>query len=137
MGVNHAGMFVYPMAHWFSCHWEGFEHWRAIRKFHVTHGGTEKYPDQYTTHCKQGGLADVVWPLSGRLARLGGLSAIFCGLAMGYAPVYLAGMPMDGGGHFYPSEPGPVYDFGHEELQNVWRRIPQAFRDKVVNLHDR
>jgi hypothetical protein len=135
MGVNHAGMFVYPMAHWFSCHWEGFAAWGHVRHFHVTHGGTADYADTYTTHCKQGGTADVVWPLSGRFARLGGLSAIFVGLAMGYAPVYLAGMPMDGGGHFYPSEPGPVYDFGQDELKNTWDRVPQVFRDKVRNLH--
>lgn len=103
MAVNWAGcLFPRPFEHWASLHPDHLVHMLALRRLdHPSHG-------HIWTHT-QNAYAGI--ELSWRLAldpACSGFFAALVGLALGYAPVILAGCPEDLGGHFYdpPGEPG-------------------------------
>lgn len=73
------------------------------------------------------------WPAHGTSA----LNAVFTGLAMGYAPIYLAGIPLDDSGHYF-SAPRLKSNFTEDTHIKHWRRaIRNVFQDRVIVLSGR
>ena len=111
MAVNHAGIFLPRMDHWFSCHSTIFPRWKDAREVcspsrvwwdECTEPHSIRDEEKFITHGKQGGQADVLWPINGRYGMISGSSAAIVALTLGYDDVLLVGMPEDSGGHFYP-----------------------------------
>jgi hypothetical protein len=79
---------------------------------------------------------DFVWALEG-WPPCSGLFGAVVALAMGYAPVILAGCPEDDGGHFYdpPGESGDYLSGGNAAAW-LWHR-EQVFAGRVKSLSGR
>jgi len=77
-----------------------------------------------------------VWDLEGQ-PPCSGLFGAAVGLAMGYAPVILAGVPEDDHGHLYdpPGSPG-TYVGGGNEQSWLWHR-DNVFAGRVTSLSGR
>jgi hypothetical protein len=137
MGVNYAGLLSpFPLDHWCTQHtgyvtsfWDIRSAWR----------GFDGKTDDYLFHSHvEGPHIDVVWDshqLTGGTSAWGG--AVYATL-MGYDPIVLAGIPLDGGGHFYDPPYGPkdqAHEVTQEHLRMVWQWAQDnIFRGKVKSM---
>lgn len=133
MGVKEVGMTLFPMHHWFSGHCEFWDVWEEVRRIQARNLRAETEAIEPVLHCKQGGDR-LPWPINGAWGQDTGLSATILGVLLGYDRVILAGMPADGGGHFYPW----TIRRPHEHVQAygpAWTRLrDEFFEGKVTSL---
>jgi hypothetical protein len=133
IGVKEVGMTLFPMHHWFSCHNEFWDGWWRVRVQMAQNLRAEVADIKPVLHCKQGG-DQVCWPIDGSWGQDSGLSAAILAVLLGYDSVVLAGMPADGGGHYYPWK----YRQAEEHVQAylpAWKRLrDEFFEGKVKSL---
>ena len=100
MAVNDIGQHYHgTIRHWCSLHPEYFSGWMAYRMGH--NYGNRGYVHTHTARGRKGEEhCDFRWPILD-IGGSSGLFAVFVALFMGYAPLVLAGMPMDGQGHYF------------------------------------
>lgn len=117
MAVNYMGIFYDRTPDHWSCAEAGqISHWQVIRRnghlipFHST--------------AKAPGVSHV-WPIA-PLRGTSGLFATVVTVLMGYAPVILCGMPLDGRGHFY--------DRGDTTTANLAPAVRQAWERLLPHL---
>jgi len=86
----------YPgkVTHFYSNDHRWISNWlKARRELH-----TRKYGNITNVHsCNTGARYNWPWPGHGS----SGLNAVYCGIAMGYAPIVLTGIPLDDSGHYF------------------------------------
>lgn len=123
MAVNDIGQYLHGMLHhWFTLHPEYMPGWLTFRMGHLYGEGTRP-----TTHSHKGAPEiDRIWP-GAVVGGTSGLAAPLVGLMIGYAPILLAGMPMDASGHFF--DPPGEADHGLTEwhVQEAWRAAQRDF----------
>jgi hypothetical protein len=139
MAINMAGVFL-PRApqHWASLHGEKFQWW--IPLMHAdgvawNERGFSAGPVMETHSYRRYPGVKHVWPDSIMPPTDGGsgLAGIRAGLAMGYAPLILAGMPIDDTGHFY-DPPGRALAT-HGMFLAVFRQAAKhEFRGRVRSM---
>ena len=124
---------MFPCHHWFSCHNEFWPGWLAVRDQQARNLRSEVADIKPVLHCTQGGN-QLPWPINGALGQDSGLSAAILAVLLGYDRIILAGMPADGGGHYYPW----MYRRANEHVQAylpAWARLyNEFFEGKVRSL---
>lgn len=130
LAVNDIGATLHePIAHWVSLHPEYFPGWRTYRERHG-------YPRGWTCHApKMRDGVDVAWPLEMR-GGSSGLFAVHIALLMGYDEIVLAGVPMDGSGHYFDPPWVNQSDFGRPEEMS-WEQAMSHFAGRVRSLSGR
>lgn len=130
MGINLAFLCVRrPVQHLASMHENLVRFWMGLYRQHSE--------DHVHTHSHRHFEAvDMVWDLEGQ-PPCSGLFGAVAGLAMGYDPVWLCGVPEDNGGHFYdpPGVPGN-YLTGTNEDSWRWHR-EHVFAGRVKSFSGR
>lgn len=150
--VNDMGIY-YPeeIEHWYSSHADALAGYSGLRCARVAKGqGRRSICAAPVTHSlavsKSSADADCVWPWPGH--GTSGLNAIYTALALGYDPVYVAGLPMDNTGHFNDGPPDHWLEqrtekrkwsvYGDRKHFNPWlRAMKEVFDDKVTFLSGR
>lgn len=122
MACNMAGVFL-PMRikHWASCHHDYFGPAVPMAKWFRR----DIQADRPQTHAPEPGeCVDVAWG-SVRPHDYTGYFATRIGVELGYDRIILAGVPMDGSGHFYDryDNGGDPYNF---PMNDVWQALPAA-----------
>ena len=131
MAVKEVGMTLFPCGHWFSCHQDETVGWEAVRETMATQVLIDRTPP--VMHGKQGGRW-LPWPISGEWGFDSGQSAAIVGCLLGYDEIWLAGMPCDGGGHYYPWKTG-VDDEPLDGRLSFWVKLrDKFFQGKVKSL---
>lgn len=89
------------------------------------------HPGVILQHTCQKGLGKhIVWPWPGH--GTSGLNAVYTGLALGYDQIILAGIPMDGSGHYFDP---PWKDTNYQPSGKYWKMAAQkVFDGKVKSL---
>lgn len=133
MAVNLTGAF-YDRAihHWASLHSDRYA--SMIERYARQRGMRPEQVPPIHDH-KPGRLARYVWGID----NLGGSSGLFAAtiaLCMGYAPIVLAGAPMDDSGHFY-DPPWAVTTFERDYVDAAWQRALPALRGRVFSMSGR
>jgi hypothetical protein len=120
MGINFSGLF-YPgrLDHWASLHPNIiFEHAIPLKQLFT--------PQNRSTHIYRHrpswvqGPADCVWDIDDARTGSSGLFAVLISLVMGYEKIVLAGIPMDGSGHFYGPSGGHGVGMQHHTMLKYW-----------------
>ena len=83
-------------------------------------------------------MVAVKWSINGRFGMLGGPTAAIIAVALGYAPVILAGLPAEDTGHFFPDEISvgwdERWDHGQKHILDAWQRIADWAPGKIKSL---
>ena len=127
IGAHHAGV----IRHWVSLHPEYFPGWRFYRDRHCLGEG-----QPYECHAsRDADGVDRVWRLN--TGGSSGLLACMVGLMLGYEHIVLAGVPMDGGPHYF-DPPTAKTDLGSATLEAEWLWArDQLFAGRVKSLSGR
>lgn len=132
MAINDIGQYLHGLLHhWVTLHPEYMPGWLAFRMGHLYGEGVRP-----TTHSyKAGEGIDRVWP-GAIVGGAGGLAAAMIGLMLGHEPCILAGIPMDGSGHFFdPPDSDSTHDLTQWNTQQAWRDYNlQFFGGRVKSL---
>lgn len=131
-------------------HWKGRVHhgcsmhpeepglWRMLRPYYqgeeshvLTHG--------YRLHNKPGiPECDVLWDIPAGKGGTSSLLAVMVGLALGYTKIILAGVPLDGNGHFYDPAQMKIKVFTSDFLESEWKQAARNhFKGRVRSLSGR
>ncbi len=130
LAVNLAALCVRrTVLHLASLHADLLRHFLAIRR--------HQQPGHIHTHAvRLDADVESLWDFEGQ-PPCSGLFGALVGLAMGYAPVILAGVPEDDGGHFY-DPPGSAGDYvtGGNDQSWLWHR-DNVFAGRVRSFSGR
>lgn len=116
MAVNYAGIFLHKPLHWVSVHAEDFQWMLPLRMTKVV-APQGLLCERIETHSYRSCVGVLhVWPklIMNPSNGSSSICAVRVALAMGYERAILAGVPLDGTGHFY------------DPPQNLW---PQRLDD--------
>lgn len=81
---------------------------------------------------------DFIWVIEGGRGGSSGLFAAMVGLALGYERIILAGIPMDGTGHFFDPPGKVVNQFLGTNIKEEWdNAIAKYFKGRVKSLSGR
>lgn len=129
MAINFAGLFLpRRLNHWVSLHGVLFDSLRGGRAYMQRH--LDKRAPPYITHAlNPRTTVDHVW--RDTIGQDSGLYGVRIALMLGYEEVLLAGMPVDGTGHFY--EDPRVAHIGFESRPQ-WERFAKVFAGRVRSL---
>lgn len=130
MAVNDVGMHVHQfIRHWVTLHEDYMAGWHAYRYGHNYGNRGHVY-----THGKKPNPAiQFVWDLPAR-GGSSGLFACYAALLMGYDRIVLAGVPMDGSGHFFDPPWVNQSQFGRaDRIEWEWAR-ENVFANRVRSL---
>lgn len=123
LACNDAGMHWHgPLHHWVTLHPEYMPGWIKFRMGHLY--GEDKRPITYS-HIG-GPEIDRLWPQAS-IAGSSGLMACLGGLMLGYAPILLCGVPMDGSGHFFDPPWVEHHDFLQDHMRMAWTEYRRDF----------
>lgn len=122
--------------HGVSMHPEEPNLWRALRPYyqgepsHVTTHGYRKHGKIGLSEC------DVVWgTIEGAGGGTSGILAVMVGLALGYDEIVLAGVPLDGDGHFYDPPALKLNTFNSDFVKMEWVNTSNNyFQGRVKSL---
>lgn len=133
MAVNDVGMHLHDrVRHWVTLHAEYAPGWMAFRKGHLY--GSGDTPMWHGHKAKPG--IDVVWEMD-QIGGTSGLFACFVALLLGYEEIVLAGVPMNGAGHYFdPPWYGSSFDDRSTELVWKWAAM-NVFEGRVTSLSGR
>ena len=129
MAVNWAGL-LYPMnkRHWVSLHPEEIPHYLGLDKTN------RLQKDHIFTHSTRD--AEVVWDFDD--PEIGnGTSSLFAtlvALALGYTPVVLAGVPLDGTGNLYHPPDYLINSWADGSSHDKWLEYRPLFVNRVFSL---
>jgi len=89
------------------------------------------FPHAILQHtCQKGKGNQIVWPWPGH--GTSGLNAVYTGLALGYDEIILAGIPMDGSGHYFDP---PWKETNYIPMGRYWKMAAEkVFDGKVKSL---
>lgn len=130
MAVNDVGQHLHDrVRHWVTLHAEYAPGWMAFRRGHLY--GSGDIPMWHGHKAKPG--IDVVWEMA-QLGGTSGLFAVFIGLLLGYDEIVLAGIPMNGAGHYFdPHWYGSNFDDKATKLVWEWSKT-NVFEGRVTSL---
>lgn len=121
--------------HGVSLHSEEPNLWRALRPFYqcetshvVTHSWKNHEKPWPYSEC------DYTWDLELSKGGSSGLLAVMIGLALGYDRIILAGVPMDGSGHFYDPQDVITRQFTGSNIKLEWHWATKYFQGRVKSL---
>ena len=131
LAVNHAILHARcKIRHIASLHEDALPHWAWFRK---TWGEGHLHSHSH----KEGPGVENVWRGLEGAPPCSGLFGAVVGLAMGYAPITLAGVPEDNEGHFY-DPPGSPGDYLTSDNRQAWFWFrDNVFRGRVRSLSGR
>lgn len=121
--------------HGVSMHPEEPPLWRALRPYYKGESSWV-HCHSYQKHGKPGLVEnDYIWgTLEGGMGGTSGILAPLIGLALGYDEIILAGVPLDGGGHFY-DKPGTTLNiFNSQHIKYEWEKAKPYFAGRVTSL---
>jgi hypothetical protein len=130
LAVNLAALCVRrPVLHLASLHGDLVRHFLGLRR--------QLQPGHIHTHSlRLDAEVESAWDFEGQ-PPCSGLFGALIGLALGHAPVILAGCPEDDGGHFYdPIGSSGDYLTGGNEQSWIWHR-DNVFAGRVQSLSGR
>jgi len=149
MAVNEAiEHYPHPVDHAVSLHPEYLGHWMHFRQ-RAWQGSrpitmhSNKDHDLIAASLLYAPHDDVrrlqVWDVRGVGAYTSGLFAVLVALMLGYDRIVLAGMPVDGSGHYYDAPDAPdIEDYGSDHHEQVWIEArDQVFEGRVTSLSGR
>lgn len=131
MACNDAGQYWHgPLQHWVTLHPEYMAGWV---KFRLGHGyGEGRKPVTYS-HIGGAGI-DRLFPQCA-IAGSSGAMAALGGLMLGYDPVILCGVPMDGSAHFFDPPWVQHHDFIQDHMRMAWADWNRDFfQGRVVSM---
>jgi len=122
--------------HGVSMHPEEPNLWRALRPYyqceesHVTTHGYRKHDKAGLSEC------DYVWGnIDGAMGGTSSILAVIVGLALGYDEIILAGVPLDGDGHFYDPPGKTLNMFNSDFIKMEWTNTEHNyFQGRVKSL---
>jgi hypothetical protein len=133
IAVNDIAMhYAGRLDHLVTLHPEYVDAWLCIREGHCLGEGARP-----RVHSHRGApRVDDVWP-GAIVGGTSGLAAAYVALMLGYAPVILAGVPMDGSGHYFdpPYRGTPELTEGH--VDETWAQALDIFAGRVTSLSGR
>lgn len=132
MCVNDVGMhYDRRVDHWTTLHPEWMAGWMSYRMSHVASGKPKPTVHSDKVH----GAVDVTWKLQ-TSGGTSGLLAAFVGLLVGYAPIFLAGVPMDQSGHYFdPPWRSSTGDLDRTATRSVWEwAAAEVFDERVFSM---
>jgi hypothetical protein len=134
MAVNDIGAFCHDrVTHWVTLHPEFMAGWLEYRRRHCYGEGSKPFVHTFRAHA----TADAVWPLEAAAGGTSGLFAAFVGLLLGYERIVLAGIPMDGGPHFF-DPPWQVTETAARHIVLQWDQArDDFFEGRVKSLSGR
>lgn len=99
--------------------------WSQLRRFYqceASHVVTHSYriPEAFKA-------CDYIWDIEGAYAGTSSLLAVMVGLALGYNKIVLAGVPLDGAGHFYDPPQTETRQFTSSSVQSEWIKAAQLW----------
>ena len=132
MCVNDIGMhWPMPFQHWYSNDWRMLPKWVEARRPRYV----MEYDESFVTHsCNEGATIHWPWPGHGSSS----LNAVYTGLALGYEPITLCGVPLDDSGHYfdppYETSPHAKTNFHREGTLKPWRQFAPYVKGKVFSM---
>jgi len=126
MALNYAGLFLpIRVDHWVSVHHDFFGPALRMWDWHKR----DIQPKRPQTHASEAGEGvDHVWDF--RPHDYTGYFATKIALEIGYESIILAGVPMDGSGHFYDKLDNGKSPY-HFPMNAVWNALP---KDKIRSM---
>lgn len=124
--------------HGISLHPEEPNLWRALRYYYQCEG-SHVVTHSYRKHGKECPLTecDIIWDIELSKGGSSGLFAVMVGLGLGYDRIILAGVPMDGGGHFYDPVATNTPQFTGQNIDLEWKWAGKYFNGRVRSLSGR
>lgn len=131
MAINDIGAHYHgKVRHWCSLHPEHF--FPGFLKYRLGHNYGER-AHVHTHSCKAGDGVEVVWPMPSP-GGSSGLYGVFVGLLLGYGEIVVAGMPMDGQGHYFDPPWVEYSQFGRPDML-VWQWAKEnVFQGRVTSM---
>lgn len=126
--VNDIGQhYMGHIDHWCTLHPEFMGGWLHFRQTHVMSGGQSPM-----THSdKHSHNIDTWWQLN-TMEGTSGLLGVFVALLMGYDPVIVAGIPMDGTGHYFDPPGYCQTEFAQRHIRQPWENAARDIFDGRV-----
>lgn len=134
MAINMAGVFLPKIPrHWVSLHAELFQWMAPLRAGELVWAGDSvRVGNGCETHSiRSAPGVRHVWPFDTRGSS--GMLAARIAVALGYASVILAGIPLDESRHFYDAPDAPRLNYAHRYL-DPWRIEAQGWGGKVRSM---
>jgi len=129
MAVNDIGMHIpFHVKHWYSNDIDMLPKWRAARR--PRFGSEETKNDGILLHsCVGFNGINWGWAAGGTSA----LGAVMTGIALGYEKIYLCGVPLDDGPHYFDPPWGKT-NFSRSAGLRQWKSRWPYFEGKVVPM---
>ena len=120
--------------HGVSLHAEEPQLWRALRSaYECDQARVETHAYRWARPGHE--QPDNIWNIEGAGAGTSGLFAVMVALALGYERVVLAGVPLDGSGHFWDAPRAEPTPFGSQFVRSEWIKAKELyFRGRVRSL---
>lgn len=133
MCVNDIGMhWPTPFDHWYSNDWRMLQHWFHARRPRYR----MEFDNAIRLHTCSELIGATVWPWPGHGSS--SLNAVYTGLALGYEPIVLAGVPLDDSGHYfdppYQTSAESKTNFHREGTLKPWRQFAPYVKGQVFSM---
>lgn len=121
--------------HGVSMHPEEPNLWRALRACYQGEP-SHVHTHSYRRHDKPGLTeCDYVWgTIEGAMGGTSSILAVMIGLALGYDEIILAGVPLDGDGHFYDPPGVRLNMFNSDFIAMEWLAASRHFAGRVRSM---
>jgi hypothetical protein len=133
MCLNDMGMhWPLPFQHWYSNDWRMLPKWFDARRPRYR----MEIDDLIRLHTTTDIPNATIWPWPGHGSSA--LNAVYTGLALGYDPITLCGVPLDDSGHYfdppYETSPHAKTNFHREGTLKPWRQFAPYVKGKVFSM---
>lgn len=116
MAINDIGQhYMGHIDHWATLHPEYMHGWLHYRQTHVMSGDRPPLVHSDKAHH----AVDYAWSLQ-TSGGTSGLLAVWVGILMGFDPITIAGVPMDGSGHYFDPPDYSKTDFHQAHIRASW-----------------
>ena len=136
MAVNDIGQYWHhELTHWVTLHGNYMRGWREFRMGHGYGNGGHVFTHSFAApNSRQWPEIDHWWGISFG-GGTSGMFGCYIGLALGYKKLILAGIPMDGTGHFFDPPWVKTTELTQDAEKIVWTGAANGlFRDRVKSM---
>jgi hypothetical protein len=140
MAINMSGCFVpKKISHWASKHPGGLPYYIGLYHENFYPTDTDNGNFNFMAHIFRPQIyshaperAEVIWDFAGRDDGSSSMFGVMVGLVLGYDPIWLAGVPIDGSGRFYDPPGMAPFDYGY--YQQFWSAKVPIFENRVKSF---